>query len=302
MGVRFVVRSREGQEVPGELSFPFEQTRVVLGRGVSADVRIPHPTVSEHHATVQLRGDHFVITDAGSTNGTRLDGQRLPADAPRRLRDGARIELGVYTVSFHAGVLVNEPVSAERTAELARRLVREAAGAARIAPPRLCVVAGVATGTTLELPMTPARLVVGSSASCQLVLQDAGVAAEHLEITIDLEGVLAKTLDPSHSVVSRRLRDGDEINLGAARLLFEEPAQVPLDALKGAHDAPLPPPPVLPEKTVALEPPPALERMPSVPSPATRAQRVDADLMIYALAGIVLLASAVGLALLLRAT
>jgi FHA domain len=305
MAVRFVVRSREGKVVPGELAFPFEQSRVVIGRGASADVRIPHPTVSEQHATVQSRGDHYVIVDVGSTNGTKLDGQRLPVDAPRRLRDGALIEVGVYALSFHSGVLVNEPMSAERTAELARRLVREAAGAGgrRIEPPRLCVVAGSATGTTLELPSPPARLLVGSSAACQLVLGDGGVAPEHLEITVDLEGVLAKTIDAGQPPVSRRLRDGDEITLGAARLLFEEPAQPSLDGLKGLADQPLPPPPPPPaaEREVTLELSPQKSK-PAAASPEASAKRsgMDADLMIYALAAVVLVASALGLALLLR--
>jgi predicted component of type VI protein secretion system len=311
MAVRFVVRSRDGQKLQAELAFPFDQARIVLGRGPAADVRIPDPAVSEAHASVQLRGNDWMLTDLSSRNGTKHNGQRLQSDRGRKLRDGDLIELGTYMLSFHSGVLMTEPMSVERTAELARRLWREAQSARGIELPaaRLCVLSGPRVGDRLEIPPAPSRMHVGSHDKCQLVLPEPALARDTLEIAHDLEGILMRSLSGEAIIQigtqrfkSRRLRDGDEIQIGVTRCLFEEPAQGAIDALKGEPEVLLPAA-ALPEKTVTVpsaagQDAPAADR-PSKKPPA-KAGRSDADLVIYALAIAVLVASALGLALLLR--
>lgn len=58
--------------------------------------------VSRRHATVNRRDGSLAIVDAGSHNGTFLNGQRLVAHQPRILRDGDDIRLGflVLRVKF----------------------------------------------------------------------------------------------------------------------------------------------------------------------------------------------------------
>ena len=51
MGARLVVQSAAGREVEGEIAYPFDSGRIVIGRAAAADNRIPHLTVSEIHAT-----------------------------------------------------------------------------------------------------------------------------------------------------------------------------------------------------------------------------------------------------------
>jgi hypothetical protein len=122
-----------------------------------------------------------------------------------------------------------------------------------------------------------------------------------------------------HRYKARRLRDHDELQVGTTRLLFEEPAQVEIDSLKGAPDQPLRPS----EKPAqrASQPPrdsksPGVERTETAEvggagepsqrpeaaaSVAPRTGPTVAELVIYALAIAVLLASGLALALLLRA-
>jgi pSer/pThr/pTyr-binding forkhead associated (FHA) protein len=311
MGVRFAVRSREGRKGPGELDLSFEQERIVLGRGAAADVRLPHATVSELHATVALRGNEWVLRDLGSTNGTKLSGQRLSPSVEKRVREGDVIEVGAYALTFHTGAFASERVTSERTVELARRLLRiaQADGGARIERPRLCVLDGERVGTSIELSDAPSRALIGSAAGAQLVLADPDVLPEHVEVIHDFEGVLVRSLDGrSHIGMSgaafsvRRLKDGDEITLGRTRLLFEEPAQARLEALKGEPDATWQPPAATVERTEVL---PAKAEAQASEHAATRAERpsprgFDADTIIYLLAALVLLASGLGLFYLLR--
>ena len=331
MAVRFVVRSRDGHTMQEELAYPFDQARIVLGRAPSADVRIPSPTVSETHASVQLKGADWFLTDLGSRNGTKHNGQRLMPERNRKLHDGDLIDIGNYVLSFHSGVVTTEPMSAERTAELARRLWREAQSArgVQIEAPSLRVINGTLAGVRLEIPPAPSRLHIGSHDGCQLQLPETALARETLELVHDVEGVLIRSVS-GDSVIqlsgyrykARRLRDRDELQVGTTRMMFEEPAQNEIDALKGAPDQPL----ALLDKTHKQAPlertetanaagapskRPSRPSRPSKPSESQPPQRPStavprsgptvAELVIYALAIAVLLASGLALVLLLKA-
>lgn len=325
MAVRFVVRSRDGQTLQEELAFPFDQARIVLGRAPSADVRIPSRTVSEAHASVQMRGNDWVLMDLGSRNGTKHNGQRVPPERTKKLQDGDLLELGNYVLSFHTNVVMTEPMSAERTAELARRLWREAQNArgVKIDAPSLRVVNGPRAGVRMEIPPAPSRLHIGSHDGCQLQLPEPVLARDTLEVVHDVEGVLIRSVSgdaliqlSGHRYKARRLRDRDELQVGTTRLTFEEPAQVEIDSLKGTPDQPLSAQPA-PERLAAAPAtePQRIERTQTAKvgrtsdtppreataSVAPRSGPTIAELVIYALAIAVLLASGLALALLLRA-
>lgn len=50
---------------------------LVVGRDDAADAHVEDETVSRRHAVIQPEGDHFIIEDLGSQNGTWVDGRRL---------------------------------------------------------------------------------------------------------------------------------------------------------------------------------------------------------------------------------
>jgi transcriptional regulator with PAS, ATPase and Fis domain len=87
--------------------------RVLVGRGepgsgAEAELRLPDKLLSRQHLTITAaRGGH-VINDAGSRNGTFLDGRRLESEG--RLGDGAIISFGAHLAVFR------RVTAAERTA------------------------------------------------------------------------------------------------------------------------------------------------------------------------------------------
>ena len=125
MAVRLVVRAPVAGEAGAGPAWEFEQTRVLIGRGASADVRLPHPAVSEQHAVIRLEGSTYVVVDDGSTNGTRVNGVRLAAGRAKALRSGDVLDVAGFSLTFQAGIATSAPTSSEQTAALARRLVRE---------------------------------------------------------------------------------------------------------------------------------------------------------------------------------
>jgi len=73
---------------------------VSLGRGPDNDIVIDDATLSRLHLLLQREGDHWTIRDAGSTNGTTVEGARLGPD-PVELHVGARILAGSVRLTFY---------------------------------------------------------------------------------------------------------------------------------------------------------------------------------------------------------
>jgi two-component system cell cycle response regulator len=61
--------------------FPLTGNELSLGRDPSCDVVLEAPDVSRFHARVRREGDHHILEDLGSRNGTFLRGERVQAGA-----------------------------------------------------------------------------------------------------------------------------------------------------------------------------------------------------------------------------
>lgn len=59
----------------GEVELTAE--RMSLGRADDNMIVIAHDSVSSHHGEVGIENNAWVLTDIGSTNGTKIDGQRV---------------------------------------------------------------------------------------------------------------------------------------------------------------------------------------------------------------------------------
>lgn len=73
------------------LEMPLDRDWMVIGRGRSADLVIAEPTISRAHAAIGWDAEGFFMQDLGSTNGSKVNGQRSPL---ARLVDGDELQLG----------------------------------------------------------------------------------------------------------------------------------------------------------------------------------------------------------------
>lgn len=94
------------------------RTRTVVGRAREADVAISEHGVSRHHCTVIQSDGGFYIEDAGSTNGTLVNGDRVRS---KELAPGDRIQLGPDVVLQLGWFDETEEALANRLVEAARR-------------------------------------------------------------------------------------------------------------------------------------------------------------------------------------
>src|SRR5436309_397822 len=69
-----------------------------VGRSVDNVLEVPDPNMSRRHCVIEKRDDgDFVLTDCNSSNGTRVNGEKIIS---HELRAGDRIELGSTTLLF----------------------------------------------------------------------------------------------------------------------------------------------------------------------------------------------------------
>lgn len=78
-----VLKQSDGREERIALS----QDVTTLGRSEVSTVAIPLPTVSRLHARIELQHDRYVLFDAGSANGTYINGKLIQGDCPLRMGD-----------------------------------------------------------------------------------------------------------------------------------------------------------------------------------------------------------------------
>lgn len=69
----------------------------VVGRDASSDIQIQHPTVSRNHLQITYREGKFMVTDLGSTNGTRINGEQI---RDGEIKHGDMLEAGDVGLSF----------------------------------------------------------------------------------------------------------------------------------------------------------------------------------------------------------
>jgi DNA-binding response OmpR family regulator len=75
------------------------QDVTTLGRSESCAVVIPLPVISRLHARIELQHDRYLLLDAGSANGTFVNGRRIEQGV--QLSTGDEIWLGSSDVTLH---------------------------------------------------------------------------------------------------------------------------------------------------------------------------------------------------------
>ncbi|MFM8484464.1 MAG: FHA domain-containing protein [Actinomycetota bacterium] len=88
---------------------------MVIGRLPECDITFDDSNLSRRHAEISMddtrnsdtsiddvrkvdSGTRYVVTDLGSTNGTKVNGSRI--SAPHALRSGDVITVGLYSITF----------------------------------------------------------------------------------------------------------------------------------------------------------------------------------------------------------
>jgi pSer/pThr/pTyr-binding forkhead associated (FHA) protein len=96
-GIRLDVLGQDGAVIhTGE----FVKDKIVIGRILSADLRIDDPRVSRIHALIETKNDHIVVTDLASSHGTFVNDKKV---IESKVKFGDTIRLGHIEVKLEKG-------------------------------------------------------------------------------------------------------------------------------------------------------------------------------------------------------
>ena len=97
VAARLVWERSDGHKV----EFALDGEEHEVGRDEDLAIRVDEPLVSRRHARIQRRGEGWVVVDLGSTNFTRVNGQRVRRE--HELEHGDEIRLGRTKLTFLTG-------------------------------------------------------------------------------------------------------------------------------------------------------------------------------------------------------
>lgn len=86
----------DGSQMDHELT----HETVTVGRAPDNTFHLDDASVSSHHAQLSPKDEGFVLTDLGSTNGTKLNGKPVNAEEDHILSAGDKIQFGSVNAVF----------------------------------------------------------------------------------------------------------------------------------------------------------------------------------------------------------
>lgn len=83
------------------ISFTLDNDSYTLGRSENCNICIPDSTISGHHCSIYRKEDgQFYLRDDGSTNGTRMNTERVEPGVELKLRGGDIFQCGNVEIMF----------------------------------------------------------------------------------------------------------------------------------------------------------------------------------------------------------
>ncbi|SMP39976.1 FHA domain-containing protein [Neorhodopirellula lusitana] len=108
------------------------QVRIVLGRSSQCDIALPTPEVSRKHCLIALTDHGVFVQDLASRVGTLVNGEKIPANQPVRLRHRDKVQVGKWKFRMRkrsdevqAELGDGEPSQESMSAEVKPRSVQE---------------------------------------------------------------------------------------------------------------------------------------------------------------------------------
>ncbi len=202
-----IIIAQDGQVVQ---EIELHKERTTLGRHPRNDIVLTERTVSGDHAVITCSGSAATLEDVGSSNGTRVAGQRVTRHA---LADRQRFTIAPFEIEFHA---TPRPAKPATPVAMPAPLLAEQAEAS-LPTGAIEVLSGNNAGKKLALvkPLTT----LGSPGIAVVVISRAasGFAAAHIDGTT-IPTVNGEAL----SKTPRPLQSGDQIDLAGTRMAFSQ--------------------------------------------------------------------------------
>ena len=94
-------------EAQGKIAYEFTEDLITIGRAPDSMIVIDDPSVSGHHAQLELSGETYRLKDLDSTNGTRVNGIPITETV---LRFDDRVRFGGVESRFEPDIRGSQPL------------------------------------------------------------------------------------------------------------------------------------------------------------------------------------------------
>jgi pSer/pThr/pTyr-binding forkhead associated (FHA) protein len=214
--------------LPGgqEVAFALSEGSVTIGRATHNDIVLSDSKVSRVHAHLECSGAGCTLSDAGSVNGTFVNGARVERAA---LAAGDTISLGDSTLRLEIAHprrrldVTRIDTEADLDATFKRTTL-----SMTLSDTRSSRLAIYVPGKTWEVPLTQDALIIGRHAKNDIALNDPKVSRHHARIERRGNAFLIRDLSSTNGCWLGRqrieeyvLQDGDTIRIGSAQLVFK---------------------------------------------------------------------------------
>jgi pSer/pThr/pTyr-binding forkhead associated (FHA) protein len=230
-GSRALVPGNYGRLVlllPGDRreEFTLSKARIRIGRAPANDVVVPDSRVSRTHAFIECSAAGCTVVDAGSPNGTWINGVRVER---RLLKSGDTLVMGGATARFETGVSdTDEQMTrmnsvADMTSALSQVSLQMEVSETDTA--RLAVLAG---GRTWEVALDQDTMTIGRLPANDIVLERQSVSRRHARLERRGNSWVIQDLKSGNGtwvgavrIDQHVLADGDAIKIGDTRLVYK---------------------------------------------------------------------------------
>jgi pSer/pThr/pTyr-binding forkhead associated (FHA) protein len=180
------------------VELPFDGQVIRIGRGSACELRLDHASVREAHAIVREQGQHWMITDERSRNGTWVNGVRLSPGVGRAVRDGDLLRVGAVWLQVRV-----DPGAPSKTGLTTRELALEIVTRCLDVPQvhTVYITEGPDVGGTLALHEDDRAYRIGRSSKCDLHVTDVDVSREHVCLVRHGDAVFVLDLSAKNGVL-----------------------------------------------------------------------------------------------------
>ncbi len=187
--------------------------RVCIGRSQDNDIVLDYPPISSHHLQIDISPTGVLVTDLNSKNGTQINGQRIPPNIPRTLNPGDVMRIGDLNGNTIRLTLESGAGESVRTLPLGQ----------------------------LNLSQQT-DIVIGRDPGCTLPISHPTVSFRHAMIYKHNNAVLLRDLNSTNGtfvngtrIKETPLHNGDEIQIGPFKLVFDEQQQNLARSMRMGH-------------------------------------------------------------------
>ncbi|MBI2974343.1 MAG: FHA domain-containing protein [Deltaproteobacteria bacterium] len=249
-------------------NFEFKYEGINIGRSEENEIKLLHSEISRKHAKIIVSGSNCFLIDLGSGNGTFLNGTRLKPNEQALLRHGDMIAIENYNLNFNQldemlASSFNEVTDSDiLEVKLLKKVLR---AIDKESMPGLEVQNGNFIGKKFFIAEDISEAVIGRDDTADFDIKEYVISRQHAKIIREGGEIFIQDLNSKNGtflnnrrVAKEALHDGDRIALGTIVLIFRDPKEASLQAIR-AKAAPAPEAPAVKETEVKEATGPAIE-------------------------------------------